>query len=478
MKIETKILTLCSSTEVWERYGFYAVQSLLALVLSLHFSLNDSDVFTLTGAFTALTYVSPIIGGWIADRHIGQRHAIALGALLLLISYILVMFCSNIQSLTFALSITVMGTGLLKPNNSAWLGSPYADQNKKNRAFIFFYLSITIGIILGSSLPTTLMHHYGWQVCFASAAISLAIALAIFLSCAYRQAFKKFNTPALNDQPYPLLKTLATILLSVLIFKLVLTNVHFALFFFIIILVTAIGTMLNIANKEEPQQQIKTRALSLLMITSTLFWSFYFQIFTEITLYIERLVNPHLLGLHATPPIYVAIESVGMLAIGGIYLLRRKKNPPPITIAHISLKFLSALFFMLAAYGIILISLYFHLGSHQLISPWPIVCAFLTISLAELLLSPTGLAAVTSLARPPVVGTVMGVFFVSLGFGGFLSGQMARLSSIHHASSMQAIQLMYWHGLSATTLILCIACLISIIIHYMIRRITAHSTQI
>lgn len=479
MKIETKILTLCSSTEVWERYGFYAIQSLLALILSLHFSLDDSAVFALTGAFTALTYISPIIGGWIADRYIGQRHSIALGALLLSISYTLIMFCSNIQSLSFALSITVMGTGLLKPNTSAWLGAPYTDLNKKNRAFIFFYLTITTGIILGSSLPTALMHHYGWKTCFASASIALAIALTIFLSYAYRQEFKTFDAPKIYTSPIDCFKTSAIVITSVYIFRLVLTNTNFSFIFFILILISAIGTMLNIARKEDINQKRKTQALSLLMIISTFFWSFYFQIFTEITLYIDRLVRPRLLGLHATPPIYVAIESAGMLVVGAIYLLsRRKKAPPPVTIISISFKFLSALFLMLTAYGIILMSLYLHLGATQLISPWPIVCAFLTISLAELLLSPTGLAAVTTLARPQVVGTVMGVFFISLGFGGFLSGILARLSSIHHASNILEIQQLYWHGLSTTTLILCITCLISIIIHYMIRRITAHTTQI
>ena len=479
MKVETKILALCSSTEVWERYGFYAVQSLLALILSLHFSLDDSAVFALTGAFTALTYISPIVGGWIADRYIGQRHSIALGALLLFLSYTLIMFCSDIHSLSFALSITVMGTGLLKPNTSTWLGAPYTDLNKKNRAFIFFYLSITTGIILGSSLPTTLMHHYGWKTCFASASIPLAIALTIFLSYAYRQDFKTFDTLMTYPSPIDCLKTLVIVITGLYIFRLALTNTNFSFIFFFLILITAIGTMLHIAHKEDLKQKRKTQALSLLMITSTFFWSFYFQIFTEITLYIQRLVRPRLFGLHATPPIYVAIESAGMLVLGGIYLLlRRKKNPPPVTITHISLRFLTALFLMLAAYGIILFSLYLHLGSFQLFSPWPMVCAFLTISLAELLLSPTGLAAVTTLAREQVAGTVMGVFFITLGFGGFLSGLMARLSSIHHTSNTSIIKQVYWHGLSKIGLILCATCLIAIIIHYMVRRLTVELNYI
>ena len=66
------------STELWERYGFYVIQSLLALYLALHYEWPDKQVYTLVGSFTALTYLSPVIGGWIADQFLGQKRTVLL----------------------------------------------------------------------------------------------------------------------------------------------------------------------------------------------------------------------------------------------------------------------------------------------------------------------------------------------------------------------------------------------------------------
>src|SRR3990167_517652 len=77
------------STELWERYGFYVIQSLLALYLALHYQWPDKNIYTLVGSFTALTYLSPIAGGWIADYWLGQKRAILLGASLLFLNYLM-----------------------------------------------------------------------------------------------------------------------------------------------------------------------------------------------------------------------------------------------------------------------------------------------------------------------------------------------------------------------------------------------------
>ena len=97
----TKVLAVFFSTEMWERYGFYVIQALLALYLSLHLHLTDDVTYALVGSFTALTYISPIIGGWIADRFLGQKKAILTGAILLCCSYITLAFATSLNLLLF-----------------------------------------------------------------------------------------------------------------------------------------------------------------------------------------------------------------------------------------------------------------------------------------------------------------------------------------------------------------------------------------
>ena len=82
-------LRIFFATEMWERYGFYVVQTLLALYLTRHFNWNDKDIYALVGSFTAMTYVSPVVGGWLADHLLGQKRTIIVGGVILFICFIL-----------------------------------------------------------------------------------------------------------------------------------------------------------------------------------------------------------------------------------------------------------------------------------------------------------------------------------------------------------------------------------------------------
>ena len=93
------------ATELWERYGFYVVQTLLALYLALHFEWPDKRIYALVGSFTALTYISPVIGGWIADHLLGQKRAILTGAVVLFANYIALSFVLTDLGLTASLAV-------------------------------------------------------------------------------------------------------------------------------------------------------------------------------------------------------------------------------------------------------------------------------------------------------------------------------------------------------------------------------------
>jgi len=160
-------LRIFFATEMWERYGFYVVQTLLALYLALRFHWQDKQIYELVGSFTALTYVSPLIGGWIADHLLGQKRTILSGAFVLLVSYFALSFTSSNHGLTLCLASIAIGSGLLKPNISSLLGNEYPEGSpNREKGFTLFYLGITTGIIMGSTFPGYLHHHFGWSVAF------------------------------------------------------------------------------------------------------------------------------------------------------------------------------------------------------------------------------------------------------------------------------------------------------------------------
>ena len=466
-----RALPVFFGTEMWERYGFYAVQSLLALYLSLQLHLGDAKVYVLVGSFTALTYISPVIGGWIADKYLGQKMSVFVGGIVLFFSYILLGLSFSLEHLILSLASIAIGTGLLKPNISSLLGRQYAIKDpKRNSAFTIFYLGITTGIILGTTLPGKLQALFGWQACFFSAALGMVFAVFIFF----------MGTKVLSIKEYAVLKytglvrwmmAIGMLLLSYLVFCSVLLHPYMATLFFIAVATLATGVVLTIAYKEEGDQRKKTLSLLLLFIISTFFWSFYFEMFMMLTLFISRSVNPIVLGIHFPAPYYVSVQSVGMIVFG-IFLsklwVRLREN----NVAYaIGLKFTLAIFFMFLAYVIILASCS-NYQSTALISPWPILVAYVTISLAELMLSPIGLAAVTRLSSSNVVSTLMGVFFVSLGIGGFLSGQLAKVTTIQLSSeTLVQIKTQYFHGFFILTLLLAVVLAVTALLCWCIKKL-------
>lgn len=428
MEKHPKSLSVFFATEMWERYGFYVVQSLLALYLAQFFKWPDKEIYALVGSFTALTYLSPVVGGWIADQLIGQKRAILLGAFVLFVCYCLLSLFVSDFALTAALAGIAVGTGLLKPNISSLLGNEYLkDSPRRESGFTIFYMGITTGIILGTTLPSYLSKHYGWSTSFTSAAIGMVIAFMVF-----RIGITVYKIKDYNAYSFEYKKILLALLLMLVLWSLgfyILNSPQLANLLFGGVVLFSSLYILYAVSRESANQARQTLVIGLLCIISVMFWSFYFQMFTSLTLFISRMVEPSFLGIEFPPPFYVTIESIGMLIIG--YFLSKKYPMQTLIERGVSTgkKFILAMFFMTIAYAIIALVANFA-SNTSLISPLLIIPAYLMISLAELLLSPVGLSAITFLADKNKVSTMMGIFFVSLGIGGFLSGKLASLTAI------------------------------------------------
>lgn len=461
------------ATEMWERYGFYVVQSLLALYLSLHFKWQDDRVYSLVGSFTALTYLAPVIGGYIADNLLGQKRAILIGAFFLLCSYLTLSFFTSDLTLPFSLAGIAVGTGLLKPNISSLLGNEYPPGSaKRESGFTIFYMGITSGIILGTTLPSILQDHFGWAVCFLSAAFGMIIAIAIFSYGIYLYKIKDYHPFELRFKN--ILKAACLLFLLWLLCFSMLYYPQFANSAFISIVILSLFYLLYTIRHEPLEQARQTAVIALLCIISVMFWPFYFQMFLSWTLLISRIAEPTLFGIDFPPPYYVGIQSAGMI-IFGLFLARDKKA---LTLKQsgkrTSNKFLISMFFITVAFG--LIALLTKDRSNTLLSPLYFIPAYLMLSISELLLSPVGLAAITVLASRKKVSTMMGIFFVSLGIGGFLSGKLASLTAIKgnvSSFTVSEFKIHYEHGFSQLFYILLAILGISVILNYLIKYLLA-----
>ena len=464
------------ATELWERYGFYVVQTLLALYLALHFKWPDKQVYALVGSFTALTYLSPVVGGWIADHLLGQKRAILTGAVVLLVSYLGLSLTVTDHALTFSLAGVAVGTGLLKPNISSLLGNEYpVGSPHRENGFMIFYMGLTLGIILGTTLPSYLNEHFGWPISFMSAAMGILIGMLTFVFGIYWHRIADYNQHTIRFKDI----LLAVFLLCMLwLFSLYILNYPT-----LADVAFAVGVLFSLLYfvycvKCEPAIQARqTVIIGLLCLISVMFWAFYFQMFMSLTLFIVRVVEPTLFGIEFPPPYYVGIQSVGMILLG-FMLLRRKVHSNQIQqCISTGNKFLFAMYSMTLAYGLITLVCYIT-SSSSLLSPLYILPAYLLISLAEMLLSPVGLSAVTMLSSRKKVSTLMGIFLASLGVGAFLSGKLAALTAVPGTKlSTIDLKMHYATAFSQLLVILVCATLICVVLNYIIKRLVSPVPQ-
>lgn len=192
------------ATEMWERFSYYGMRALLVLYMvkyllqpehadsvlgyatlrsALEAVFGPLGVQALAsqiyGLYTGLVYFTPILGGLIADRVLGRRRTVVVGAVLMAAGHFMMAF----ETLFFfALLVLILGNGAFKPNISTQVGGLYAPGDpRRDRAFSIFYVGVNLGAFLAPLVSGTLGEHYGWHYGFTAAGVGMTIALAIYL---------------------------------------------------------------------------------------------------------------------------------------------------------------------------------------------------------------------------------------------------------------------------------------------------------
>jgi len=175
-------------TEMWERFGYYLMIGIFVLYATdtkrggLELERADaSDVF---GTFIALVYITPFIGGLIADRILGYRKSIVFGGLLMGLGYMLLAIPNNFTTFYLSLGIIILGNGFFKPNISTLLGNLYNEdqyRDKKDDGYSIFYMGINVGGLICNFVAAYLRNTYGWSYAFMAAGVGMFIGVLVFL---------------------------------------------------------------------------------------------------------------------------------------------------------------------------------------------------------------------------------------------------------------------------------------------------------
>lgn len=440
-KSHPKALPYLFLTEMWERFGFYIVQGLMVLYMTDYFGFSDSDSYTILGVFTALAYISPLVGGFLANKILGFKTSIVWGGFFLVLGYVLLALPFAKLLLYPALATIIVGNGLFKPNISSLLGIQYGKNDPgRDSGFTIFYIGINIGAFLAGLSSGYIREYFGWHVSFGLAACGLVIGLLTF---AY--GLKYIKSPAKSPVASYQFKfqlfvycLLAIIAINFLLKLNWLADWLLPCFGVVLLMFLVVLTWQQ--NEEYRKRMV---ILNTLIVSSIVFWMLFIQMFLSANLFVERLVNRDVLGIHLTTTIFWGSESIFIILLGPFFaytwqsLGARNKNPSPVSKFSLGI-FFAALGFLALAYSTTVPD------SQGLVNPFWVFFSYFLITIGELLLSPIGLSAVTMLAPANLIGLMMGIWFVATGFGGIFAGMLATLASVPESVQSTTEKLMIY----------------------------------
>ena len=438
-KTHPKALFTLFFAELWERFSFYGMRALLTLymtkVLFEQMAQGEADAkaYGIYGAFNALLYGAPVIGGILADKLLGFRRAVLIGATFMALGQFTLSGTVG-QQLPFyvGLALIVVGNGFFKPNISSFLGTFYdRDDARKDGAFTIFYMGINIGAFLAPLTCGYLGEQVGWSYGFLAAGIGIVLGAVVFWrnmrayegkGVAPDEAFLKAPWIAgINRQTGVILGTL----LSVPLFALLLNQELIVDWILIAAGVIIIGYLVATSIRFEDRAQGKQLlVVVVLFFFHMVFWTLFEQAGGSLTLFTDRNVERYGIPtsqFQAVNPFYIMTLAP---VFSWIWIRLRRMNFEPRT----PTKFVLGLLQMAAGYGIIV------WGAKSFATDGVVPIAFLLLmyllhTTGELSLSPVGLSVVTKLSPPKAVGFVMGAWFLSIAFAHKIAGELGKLTA-------------------------------------------------
>jgi len=224
-KKHPKALPFLFFSEMWERFGYYLMIGIFTLYLKNvtdGFAMKEAEASDLYGTFIGLVFLTPFLGGLLADRYLGYRKSIIMGGLMMGVGYCLMMV-HDINVLYVAMTLVILGNGFFKPNISTLLGNVYTTpqyQHQKDDGYNIFYMGINIGAFICNFVSAVLLTAYGWGYAFLSAGIGMFLGVIIFL--AGTKHYKAYDIKkGVNENDMSMSRIVLLILVPALVFGLI-----------------------------------------------------------------------------------------------------------------------------------------------------------------------------------------------------------------------------------------------------------------
>ena len=418
--------------EMWERFGYYGMTAVIVLFMVQKLGYTDDRANLTFGAFSAMAYAVPAVGGWIGDRVLGSRRTALLGAILLAIGYALL--AVPYPGMLFpALSIVAVGGGIFKANPANLISKLYeSDTAKIDSAFTLYYMAVNTGATISQIATPLIALWLGWHVAFAVCAVGLVIGILNYL--VMRRYLAHVGSEP-DFAPFPLGKMVLVVagaLVAMFCVSVIIQNLSVARAVVWLAFAALLAIFAILIWRGSRQERKGLWAVVILTAETLLFFIFYQQMSTSLTLFALRNVDLHLnlLGWHyqvpagqvqALNPIWIFILSP-VLAWWYTWMSRGRGD------LHIASKFALGFVVLAVSFFVYGLSGAFAVDGKVAFS-W-MISGYALQSLGELLISGLGLAMVSRYVGPRLRGFIMGAWFLATGISQYLGGYVATYAAV------------------------------------------------
>ncbi|WP_283419259.1 MULTISPECIES: peptide MFS transporter [unclassified Sphingopyxis] len=449
--------------EMWERFSYYGMRAILIFYLTQHWLFSDSKSNLIYGAYTSLVYITPVLGGYLADRYLGQRKAVLFGGLLLAAGHSLMAVeggggqeDATINVFWAALAFIIVGSGFLKANISVMVGQLYRLTDvRRDGAYTIFYMGINVGAALGTILVGYLGQRIGWGYGFGLAGIGMLAGLVVFV-------LGKSALLGAGEAPAPLAKSREWTLYGI---GFAAVAVIWALVQYQDVIqsllaisgIALLGYVLYESFKLEKEPRERMFAILFLIALNPLFWGLFEQAGGSMNLFTDRYVDRGAVPasiFQSINPIYIILFAP---FFAGLWQWLGKRGMEPSAPAKFGLA--------LAQMGLANLVLVWGAEAFGVAAMTPVLFVFLYYLLAttgELCLSPVGLSAMNRLAPSYLASLIMGAWFYMTAVGNFVAGKIGEATGGHggemsKAKLLEIYEMFGWIAIGAAVAVLLVS---------------------
>ncbi|MEK7703884.1 MAG: peptide MFS transporter [Myxococcota bacterium] len=431
-------------TEMWERFAYYGMRAILMLYMVEHLHFDTRTAGTVYGAYTGLVYFTPVLGGYLADRYLGQRTSIIIGGLLMALGE----FGLGLGPIAFfytSLGLIILGNGFFKPNISVIVGQLYGeDDPRRDGGFTIFYMGINLGAFFSPLVCGTLGQKVGWHWGFFAAGVGMLFGLVVYvwgqrylgergkLDPNRTHLSEEAAAKAMHADAKAAAKRAATLLfglgVAVLLVAIYVGYVTSPRWGFVAVGMGAVVMMLSyvLTHSQANERHRVLVVLILAVFGNVIFWSAFEQAGSSLTLFAERstdlsvpLVNGSMPSswFQSFNPLYIILFAP-VFSWMWVKLAKFGREPSTPMKFAIGMSMLALGFVVMVAGGAVADK------GVQVSMGW-LSLAYLLHTFGELCISPVGLSMVTKLAPKRFASLMMGIWFASMSVANLVGGLFA-----------------------------------------------------